>query len=227
MENVGEVILKVQSLYSKGVPSDDSRLVDRFVYDVLLGIRSVLTTQRLVQNRSYSEWDLQPLHCIEMIEQKPIPCGMDYQCPFMKSKYPIPSAITSDDTENVVVTSFDGQTHFSRTTFENYKYIGGGKYGKRKPFYFIHDNYLYLINTKMEKAHMHGIWRDPIETWRLHMQYQGKSTCFDNRSVKFFTPPDLLETMARMAAEQLVNAFKASREDTSNDSRDSALEETK
>lgn len=224
---IGDSIERVQSLYSKGVDTDDSRLSSRHIYNKLLTIRGKLMVQRLRKNQPLSEWDLQPLHCIEMISQAPIPCGDNYSCPFMKSKYLLPSAITADETENVVVTSFDGMTTFSRTTFETYKYLSGNKYTAKKPYYFIHDNYLYLINSKMTKAHMHGIWRDPIEVWRLHMDYQGKSTCFENTEVKFFTPLEEIETMIEISVIELIQAFNQSREDISNNSRDSALEETK
>ena len=224
---IGESVQRVQSLYSKGVDTDDSRLSDRHVYNKLLTIRSKLIVERLRKRQSLSEWDLQPLHCIEMIPQQAISCGLSYKCSFMKSKYPLPSAITPDCTENVVVTSYDALTIYSRTTFETYKYIGGNKYSSGKEYYYIHDNYLYLINSRMKLAHMHGIWRDPAEVWRLHMLYQNKSTCFSNETVGIFTPLETLEKMIELSTVELVQFFNTGREDISNNSRDTILEESK
>lgn len=224
---IGEVIQRVQSLYSKGVETDNSRLSRRHIYNKLLTVRGRVIVQELRKNRPLSEWDLQPLHCIPMAKQKPIPCGGNYSCPFMKSKEPLPGAITPDATENVEVTSFDGRIHFSRTTFENYKYLKGNKYTSRKPFYYIHDFYLYLINSKMTSAHIHGIFRDPIVAWRKHLEYQDKDTCFNNNGVGFFTPPELTEAIIEISSKELIEGFVPMREDITNDSRDSLLQETK
>ena len=224
---IGDVIQRVSSLYSKGADTDETRLSRRHIYNKLLTVRATHTIQRLNQGRPFSEWDLQPLHCISMTEQKAIPCGASYECPFMKSASPIPSALTNDDTENVVVTNFNGQIIFSRTSFETYKYLMGNKYGYKKPFYFIHDNYLYLINSRMEKAHMHAIWRNPIEVWRMHLTNQEKSTCFDNNDVEFFTPEEMIEGIVRVAHDELVKDFVQMTEDITNDSKDSLLQGTR
>lgn len=224
---IGEVIQRIISLYSKGVESDDARLSRRHVYNKLLTVRARLIVERIRKNQPLSEWDLQPLHCIEMVSQKSIPCGPSYKCPFMKSKYPLPPAVTADNTENVEVTSFDGAMHFSRTTFEAYKYLNGNKYSARKPYYYIHDNYLYLINSRMTKAHMHGIWRDPAQVWRMHLTYQGKDTCFSNNDIEIFTPLETLERMIEMSAIELLQIFNQGREDISSNSRDTILEESK
>jgi hypothetical protein len=224
---VGQVIARLQNLYSKGVASDDSRLSSRLIYNKLISIRSRLMVQRLRKNQPLSEWDYQPLHCIEMIPQIPLSCGGTYKCPFMKSKYKLPFGISPDNTENVMVTSYDGAIKFNRTTFETYKYIVGNKYTGRKPYYFIHDSYLYLINNKMKQAHMHGIWRDPIEVWRMHQDYQGKDVCFDNKTVEFFTPDDMIESMIEISYNELIVQFNQAKEDITNNSRDNILQETK
>ena len=44
---IKEVIERIQSLYSKGVSSDESRLSDRHVYNKVLSVRMQLLSQQL------------------------------------------------------------------------------------------------------------------------------------------------------------------------------------
>ena len=224
---IGKAIERVQGLYSKGVDTDDSRLSNRHIYNKLLTVRSKLMVQRLRKNQPLSEWDLQPLHCIEMIPQTSLSCGGDNKCPFYKSKYKLPLGISPDETENVAVTSFDGLVIFNRTTFETYKYLNGNKYTSNKAYYFIHDSYIYVINSKIKSLHIHGIWRDPIEVWRLHLSYQNKNTCFNNKTIEFFTPDDMIEAMIEISYNELIAQFNQSRMDVTNNSNNSLLEESK
>ena len=45
---VGDLIQRVQSLYSKGVESDDSRLTRRHIYNKLLSVRSTLIFNKVI-----------------------------------------------------------------------------------------------------------------------------------------------------------------------------------
>ena len=42
---IGEIIQRIQSLYSKGVESDDTRLMSRHIYNKLLTVRARLISQ--------------------------------------------------------------------------------------------------------------------------------------------------------------------------------------
>jgi hypothetical protein len=220
---ISKVIQRVQSLYSKGVQSDDTRLNARHIYNVLVTMRARVIVQELRKNRVLSEWDLQPLHNVKMIAQTAITCNGG-KCPFMKSEQPLPTAITADDTENVIITNYNGTSHFARTTFENYKYIVGSKYTSKLPYYFIHDNYLYLINSELGSAYVHGIWRDPIEAYRKHLEYQSKDICIKNGDIEFFTPLELIDGIVQLTKVELIEQFSQLREDSENDGNDKTLE---
>ena len=47
-----ELIQRVQSLYSKGVQSDDSRLTSRHIYNKLTTVRAKLVTEEAKKNQS-------------------------------------------------------------------------------------------------------------------------------------------------------------------------------
>jgi len=219
---IGEIIQRIQSLYSKGIQSDDTRLNARHVYNVLLTMRARVIVQELRKNRPLSEWDLQPLDSIEMIAQSPITCN-DGQCPFMKSKYPLPVGITANDTENIVITNYNGSSHFTRTTFENHKYVVGNKYTSKLPYYFVHDNYLYLINSELTKVFVSGIWRDVVETYRKNLEYQGKDTCINNGDIDFYTPLELVDGIVQLTKIELIEQFMQVQEDVRNDNADKKL----
>ena len=224
---IGEVIQRVQSLYSKGVESDDSRLSRRHIYNKLLTVRARVTVQELRKNRPYSEWDEQSIDCIEMEIVKYIPCGGGKTCPLMKSKHPLPAAITPNATEGITVKSYDSMITFSRTSSDNYKYLKGNKYTSKKPYYFISDNYLYLLNSRMKKAFVSGIFRDPIKAERLNLQYQNLDTCFNNNGVSFYTPPELIEAIIELSSKELIEIFYSMREDITNNTRDNLAQESK
>lgn len=223
----GEIIDRVQSLYSKGAASDDSRLATMLIYNKLISVRARVFTQEFRKNRTFSDWDLQPLECVALTRQNSITCGLNTKCTFMKSTYILPASITFDGTENINVFSSDGIINYSRTDFANFKYIKGNKYGIKEVFYYVHDYYLYLLNSKMTTAYIKGIWRDPVAVYRLNATYKGETTCFNNKEVDFYTPLHLIESIIQLTVEELVLQFSQMREDISNDSNDSLIEQSK
>ena len=50
---VGKIVQRIQSLYSKGVESDDTRLMSRHIYNKLLTVRARLISQDAKRNKEY------------------------------------------------------------------------------------------------------------------------------------------------------------------------------
>ena len=65
---IGEIVQRVQSLYSKGVHSDDSRLSARHIYNKLLTVRARLISQEAKKKQKISQWNYQTISCIELIK---------------------------------------------------------------------------------------------------------------------------------------------------------------
>jgi hypothetical protein len=213
----GEIISRVQSLYSKGVESDDTRLSARHIYNKLVTVREQVAIDQLRQGLSWAEWDQQPLHAVPMKNFE------GQWCPMMKSIDTIPSAIGDGTNEGVIVSSPDGSRIYSRTSFEHQKYLKGNKYTSKRVHYFVHDDYLYLLNSRMKKSFMHAMWRDPIKVYRLDKKYKGLSTCFSNRTVPFFTPGDVIELTIQIASQELVQQFNQVVEDVSDNTTDTPV----
>ena len=215
---VGEVVSRIQSLYSKGVESDDTRLSARHVYNKLLTVREQLAVEQFRNGLSWSEWSQQPLH------QIPMKRFTAWGCKFMKSKNPLPKAISAGKDEGIIITSSDGMVLYSRTTFEQFRHISGNKYTSRSPHYFLHDDYLYLMNSKMKYAFAHGVWRNPIEVYRMDKDYKGTPYCGSNRDVPWFTPGDVTEKVILMSVEELVLQFVQMKEDVTANTADTPPE---
>lgn len=219
---VGEAISRVQSLYSKGVESDDSRLSSRHIYNKLITVRENLAINQFRSDEFWSEWDQQPLHKIPM---KRFDGG--FGCPMMKSVDTLPHAISTGEDEGIMISSWNGETIYTRSSFEHRKYLKGNKYTSGKGYFYIHDDYLYLLNSKMTEAFAHGFWRDPIQVYIMDKGYKGLSTCFSNRTVPMFTPGDIMEMTIQVSSQELIQQFSQMREDVKNNSADTPPEEGK
>ena len=115
-----EIIQRVQSLYSKGVQSDNSRLSSRHIYSKLLTSRSKLLHQKLSKRQKISQFNYQTLPCVELIEapKNECPCLPPVGCTILKSKYPLPKVLVSLNAHAIeYVTSVDGAISYDETTW--------------------------------------------------------------------------------------------------------------
>ena len=122
---IEEAIARVQSLYSKGVESDDSRLRPRHIYNKLVSMRSKLMFQKANKRQPFSRWSYVVLACVEVVEapQTECPCLPDLGCLFYRSKYPIPEPIHGLYGPLIKpISTLDGSQHFSLVQWESAKY---------------------------------------------------------------------------------------------------------
>jgi len=92
---IKEIIQRIQSLYSKGVQSDDTRLTDRHIYNKMVTVRSKLVSQEAKKKQKINQWSYQTLSCVELIKAQPneCPCIAPPGCEILRSKYPIPKMV--------------------------------------------------------------------------------------------------------------------------------------
>src|SRR5690606_30328639 len=143
----GEIIQRIQSLYSKGVESDDSRLTNRHIYNKLLSVRSKLISQQAKKRQKISQWNYQTLPCVELIEVAPhqCPCLPVAGCTMFRTLETLPKILTDLNRHLLQsVTSVTGDYTYSETTFALKKYKKGNKYTSEKPDYFIYNDYLWI-----------------------------------------------------------------------------------
>lgn len=221
---IRELIQRVQSLYSKGVQSDDSRLKPRHIYSKLLSARNTLLTQQLNKNQKISNFTYQVLPCVELIKADihECPCLPPVGCCIWRTKHQLPRFLTGLDFNMIKsVTSLDSNTRYSEIQWEEKKFKAVEKYTSRKPDFFLRNNYLYITDrdTVQERViTIEALFYDVIEAARFP-SYCPQETCKSNLDFDFHYG-EKIDTLIEIAYDELVNRFNQNQEDASNNTRD-------
>jgi hypothetical protein len=145
---VREAIASITHDYSKGVPSDDSRLRPRRVYAALLNARADVLYKRGLTKMS-NEHNFTTLPCVPIVEAShaECPCIPIPNCYNFRTECQIPIPLGEGDGLIQDVTTYDGSIRFSRIDFGQVRYLGHERYTGKQPKYYIRNRYLYLINV--------------------------------------------------------------------------------
>lgn len=225
MSTVGNLIQRVQSIYSRGVESDDSRLTRRHVYSVLLSVRNTLLFNKINKNQFISHWNHQVLPCVEMIvvPSHECPCLPPIGCEMMRTKFKLPKPISNMSRHILIsVTSVEGGVTFNETSFAIKKYKSGNKYTANKPDYFIKDEYLYItVRSHIRAITIIGIFNDPVEVANYPNICGNDCTdcddCPDNpMDVDFNIDEDLEFTLLEMSNKELERMFNRQPDNNNN-----------
>lgn len=234
---INEIIQRVQSLYSKGVQSDDSRLSPRHIYNKLLTLRSKYIAAQAKKKQKLNQWNFQRLSCVELEKVNPsmCPCQPVPGCDILRTKYPLPKPL-SDLNSHLLqsVTSLDGSVVFSEIQWTEVKYKASNKYTSKKPDYFIDGGHLYLIGVTQTMRHLKmltvvGLFEDPVEVGKMN-QYCGEQyedNCVSPLDTDFAVDNEFIDYMLSEASEELVTFFGGQKEDLTNDAKDNIVEESK
>lgn len=213
-----EVIQRVQSLYSKGAQSDDSRLSNRHIYNKLISVRSKLITDRVKKRQIISHLNYQLLPCVELIEA-PIhecACVPDLGCVVLRSKYPLPEILTDIDSHLIEsVTTLDSKIKIDETTWNALSFEKGNRYTKNSPKYYMRNGYLYLTHNKvLEVLSLSAIFADFIEAENFP-SYCPTTTvdCTSPLDKEFPMDHDMIDTAVRLTTDELVLMFSQLKED--------------
>lgn len=231
---IKEIIQRIQSLYSKGVQSDDTRLSDRHIYNKMVTVRSKLISQEAKKKQKINQWSYQTLNCVEVIEV-PIhecPCLPPIGCSILRSKYTIPKPLTDLNSHLIQsVTSIDGQIVFSEIGWVEKKYKASNKYTANKPDYFIRNDYLYItVRSGLKVITLTGLFDDPLEVERFPSYCEDCTDCIDCESPmdkEFPMDNDMIDTLVDMCKQELLEQFIQMTEDLTNNTSDSIPENSK
>lgn len=232
---VGELIQRVQSLYSKGVQSDDSRLTPRHIYNKLVTVRSKLISEKIKKKQKINQWNYQTLPCVELIKThaSECPCIPPTGCEILRSKYKLPKPLSNYDNHIIQsVTSLNGDITFSETSWNEKKFKNFNKYTAKKPDYYFRDGYLYItVNTKLKLITVTGIFEDPIEVDNFpSFCDENCKDCQDCESMfdkEFVVDNDMIDALIELSLNELIQVFGQSFEDATNNTRDNLSEQTK
>jgi hypothetical protein len=183
---IKEMVQRVQSLYSKGVQSDDTRLSKRHIFSKLLTGRARLITQRINKRQPVTQWSYQTLDCVALVKAPPYecPCLPAVGCTILKTKLPLPAPLMGIFDGHAIqsVTSVEGSIVFSETTWKAKKYASGSKYTSTKPDFYIRNNYLYVTSKVAPKViSITGLFENPLEVY-AYPSICGEVECKENKT---------------------------------------------
>lgn len=228
-----KIIQRIQSLYSKGVQSDDVTLTDRHICNKMITVRSKLISQEAKKKQKINQWNYQILNCVEMIKASihECPCVPPIGCEILRSKYKIPKPLTNLNTHLIQsVTSLDGDVIFSEIGWIEKKYKSGNKYTAFKPDYFIKDGYLYItVKSKIRVITIVGLFDDPLEVDKFpsYCPCEDCTDCTSPLDKEFPMDNDMIDTLIDMCKIELIEQFSQMTNDLTNNSSDNIPENSK
>jgi hypothetical protein len=224
---IKEVIERIQSLYSKGVASDESRLSDRHVYNKVLSVRMQLLSQQLKKKQRISDWNYSILPCVELIKvpNHECPCLGNLGCDVYRTKFPIPRVLTDSNRHYIeFVMSVESGMRIEEVTRQGVLYLKGNKYTGTRPKYLFENGYLYFpIQKSPGVVKIKLLAEDPLEARKY------PSLCADCVDCEDCTPypdfpfdidGDLIEPLIDICVQEIIGVFERRTEDTKNNSRD-------
>jgi hypothetical protein len=229
----GKIIQRIQSLYSKGVQSDDSRLTSRHIYNKMLTLRSKLLTQKLKKGQLVNDWNYVVLKCVEIIEvdQHECSCLPQIGCKLYRTKNKLPKPLNDLSDHHIKwVESIEHSVNFNETTRMKETYNSGNRYTSKEKRYLIENEYLYFFGGYPGKAvAIKMLAHDPLEAaqFEQYCDEAEETECFSPLTTEFPIDDDLLDDMITMAVPELIQAFGAGQEDLTNNTRDNNVETSK
>jgi hypothetical protein len=220
-----EIIQRIQSLYSKGLQSKDTRLTPRHIYSAINTARSILLKQQYNKRQKVSQWSYQTLPCVELIKA-PVyecPCVPSNGCVILRSKHKIPKPVLGIDKHLIQsLTSLDGSRRFDENDFRNIKYSGGNKYTGKLPDYYFRNQYLYVTEFKQLKAvTLTALFHDPIEVENFPSLCPCTDCdCRDIMKIEYPFDGDLIKPLIQLSQDELIIIMKQMNEDNYNNASD-------
>ena len=218
---IGELIQRVQSLYSKGVQSDDTRLKRRHIYNKLITSRNDLLLQLLLKGVKIGSNNYQLLPCLELTEVSSSNCScVETECTLKRTKNKLPRLLESNSSLIISeVSSVDGEVIFSQLF--KLKHLKGNRYTSKDPFYYLKDNYLYIENVKgIDYISIVGLFENPVDVYSQESYCEEESDCISILDREFPIDGSLIETIMKTVVNELIGIFPKENEDTTNDTTD-------
>ena len=224
MLTIGQAIQSVQSMYSKGVQSKDSRLTSRQIYFELLNARSTIIRQKSSKGQFLDEWCYQTIQCIELIQvpEYDLDCVVDKGCFLLRTKHKLPKIIP-DISKNLIKSVTDGSERFEIQEYQNIRYNRGNKYTANKPKFFIKNEYGYVTIKKLLKSiNVEALFEDSIDVYRFPNICDDCAECKCKDLVEIDFPVDrpTLDIITTMTYNSLLSDFVQMNEDKKANSSD-------
>lgn len=233
MATNAEVIQLVQSGYSHGVQSDDSRLSNRHIYRELRNARNTVITQQARKKQKISDWNYIVLPCVELIEvpSHECPCLPEAGCSVYRTKYPLPKPLTDLDDHLIQwVLSVENSTKINIITREQYLYNAGNKYTSKNLKGVFESGHIFFYGVHVPEAvKIKFLPEDPEEAYAYPSMCPCTDCdpCMSLLDKDFPIDGDMLGTVIDIAVDKLKNWFSRNIEDQTNNTADTPAPQAK
>jgi len=216
--NTLKVIERIQSLYSGGVASDETRLSSRHIYNKLITVRQRLIAQQVKKRQKISDWNFTVLPCVELIRVPSHECDClgDLGCDIYRTKYPLPKTLTDLNRHLIqYVMSIDTGIKIDETDRTSVLYLKGNKYTSTKIKYLLENGHVYFPLPKSPGiVKIKLLAEDPIEASKYpsFCPCEDCEDCKEYADVEFPIDGDLLELVITMSVAELLGGKSAPQE---------------
>jgi hypothetical protein len=231
---IGEMLERVQALYSKGVRASSSRLSTRHIYSKYKSVRKMLISQQIRKRQKISDWNYIVLPCVEVIRVPSHECSClgHLGCDVWRTKFPLPKILTDLNKHMIdFVMTIDNGDRIEEFTREAVLYASGNKYTAKKNKWVLEKNHLYFTAQKSPGiVKIKLLPEDPIEAAKYPSFCEECQDCVDctpYTDKPSYLDGELEEPLVQLCVQELIGQFSAGREDKSNDSSDNLIEEGK
>lgn len=229
----GDIIERVRSLYTRGVPSYDCRLTPRHIYNKMLSTRSFLLSRKYSGKSQVSEWDYQTLNCIAMVDSTLSECGcMGVNQCVRRSRCELPKPLYTGKGDMIrSVSTINGQVLLSQDTWVSKKYGSGAKYTADAPSYMFKDKHLYVFGLpRLKVATMIAVFEDPLKVDEFNHSdcsecynpEEDTDMCMSALDIDFPIEESMVEPLVDMCVRELVAMFNLAIQDVYNNREDNS-----
>jgi len=224
MTKISEAIQSIQSMYSKGVQSKDSRLTSRQIYFELVNARSTIIRQKSSKGQFIGEWSYQTISGVELIKstQDELDCIIDNECVVLRTKFPLPKIIP-DISKDLIKSVTDGSERFEIQEYQNIRYNRGNRFTSKKSKFILKNGYGYLtIKRLLKSINIEAMFEDPIDVYMFPTICDDCEDCKCKDVVEIEFPIDrpTLDTIVGMAYNSLLANFLQMSDDKKDNASD-------
>jgi len=190
-------------------------IAESYVY-YLINTRPLSSTMRAINHFTMIE-------CIEMKKVKSHKCDVaEFRVAdeIMKSKKPLPQIYTNSKIGFIIesILNIDYGTEYAPLrTPKDFKNTKQRQFGNNKKYYYISNNYLYLLNSNSEIVTINAMFPNEFEALQMS---DCKEECYECKSKleeKFVCPEEFLSTVRDQTLQLILGANKSITEDENPD----------
>lgn len=212
---IGQAIQRVQSLYSKGVQSDDSRLSPRHIYSKLVSARSTILLQQIKKKNKInsSNYIVLPLIAVSSVtvSSQSNPGNLTVK----RSTSKLPKIVSGLNTHGIEWVMDNLRTKkYSEAMANEVVHLAGSKYTANNIRFILEDDYLYLYGNNIPSVISAKILcEDPYKAALFQSTSPESINPFE---VEFPIESALFDIVIDITVKELVEQFKQQQQDIKN-----------